>query len=811
MSALLRALELMSDGVLVVEAAEPHVWMNLAARRIFGVEPQTAVTTTVLKERFSFYPQELVASAGEIREEVAINGVRFESVVTPFQGAVVSRTSEAAARAATDADVVRAPSTDGTIDGAIIVLRAIDTSVRAIERKRAEVASELAHDLRSPLTSIAGAIELVTSGYAGELSPKQLQYLDMAKIAANKMTQLLDTLSEQTRTPPAQITLVPIAMDLAHLAKDVVSRFRDVAANKEVRVDVELAAHSLPIHGDPGQLSQVLGNLLSNAIKFAPRGGRISIDVFGPPVVADAVGVSVANAGEPIPAAERERIFETGAAARRVAGTGLGLGISRAIVEAHGGRIWVDSSESGTKFILTLPARPTKAQASLATHVQAGAETARVLIVDDDRHRAYLTKGMLMAAGHKVDVAHDAESALATARHERHALIIVAAMVDSATALISTFDHDPDTRKSAILAIVDGPTGGDMLLAGAKDILQLPLRPTEFRETCERLLRESAQAEAPRILIVDDDDAARAICREVLSSHGYAVRDVAKPELAIAEARRFRPDVILLDVIMPGIDGFGLAERIHADPVLSLTTLVFVSARSETADKVRAFRFGAEDYIVKPFDAAELTARVGKCIERKTREIGASPTTQLPGADAIEAEVDRRLTDTTRQTVCCYLDLDNLKAYNDYYGYAKADGVIRQTADLIRDMVSRHGSPGDFVGHIAGDDFVFLCDAARADELCIAICERFDHVIPLYYNKEDRARGYIETKDRWGVMRKFQTISVSIAAVSLSAVDSFANLATAAATGKSIAKAINGSAYVRDGEPLLAHRRPTAQ
>jgi GGDEF domain-containing protein len=260
--------------------------------------------------------------------------------------------------------------------------------------------------------------------------------------------------------------------------------------------------------------------------------------------------------------------------------------------------------------------------------------------------------------------------------------------------------------------------------------------------------------------------------------------------------------------MMPVVDGFRTAEKLRADTTTGMTPIIFLSAKGDTADKVRAFRSGAEDYVVKPFDAAELVARVGKALERQARELGASPTTQLPGADAIEAEVERRLREGDRATMCCYLDLDNLKAFNDYYGYAKADGVIRQTADLMRAQVAAHGAEGDFIGHIAGDDFVFLTSCERVDDVCAAICQRFDQLIPLYYDRDDRERGYIETKDRFGVQRRFPIMSLSIAAVSLASVTSFSDLATLAAAGKKTAKQLAGSSYVRDGEAVIG--RPEA-
>jgi PleD family two-component response regulator len=329
------------------------------------------------------------------------------------------------------------------------------------------------------------------------------------------------------------------------------------------------------------------------------------------------------------------------------------------------------------------------------------------------------------------------------------------------------------------------------------------VQPSAFHELCARVLLEAGRREAPRILVVDDDGSVRAICREILTQAGYAVRDVGSSDTALTEARRFRPDLVLLDVMMPVLDGFTTAERLRADTSTGMTPIIFLSAKGETADKVRAFRSGAEDYVVKPFDAVELVARVGKALARQARELGASPTTQLPGADAITAEVERRILDGDRRAVCAYLDLDNFKAFNDRLGIARADAVIRQTGDLVREVVARLGAPGDFIGHIAGDDFVMVLDGEHADRVCTRFLERFDQIIPLYYDRDDRRRGYIEARDRYGIERTFPIMSVSIAAVTLDGMESFADVSAAAAVGKATAKALPASAYVRDGQVLV--------
>ena len=788
LSALHAAVEAMADGAIVAETRTGAVFVNAAAREMLEIPGDAVVDTSYLKDTVGFYPFDLAAGASDgqpIREEVRIGHRVLHSVVTPLRDG------------------------DESI-GAIVILRDLGDTAD-VARRRAEFAQVMAHELRTPLTSIAGALDIVLTGYAGALSDRQLRYVDMARQAATRMNQLVDQLLDLARAQAGSITVSTAPVQLDRLAREVIDRYRTAAATKQLTIVLGASADDIMILGDPERLGQVLGNLMTNAIRFAPTGGVIDVQVFGPPLSEDAVGVSVHNSGNPIAPEDRERVFEPfSASSRRVGGTALGLSISRTIIEAHGGRIWVESSTSGTKFVFTLPVSAKSDKTAQMPNPNEGpprrrglGEGACALVVDDDPRRALLLKGLLMSLTDRVLVANDVDSALEIARAEHPALAVIAGAMVDALPLLAILEHDPDTAKTAVMVVGEGERRTDLLAAGADDLLEFPIQPAVFRDACMRLV-ESGRREAPRVLVVDDDPSIRMICREVLEIGGYQVRDAGNANAALAEARRFRPDMILMDVLMPGIDGYRTAEMIRADASIGMAPIMFLSARGDTADKVRAFRSGAEDYMVKPFDAAELLARVAKALDRQARELGASPTTQLPGADAIQGEIEHRLENGDSAAVACYLDLDNLKAFNDYYGYAKANAVIRQTGDVIRNVVVQSGGTGDFIGHIAGDDFVFVSSPERVDAVCKGICERFDQLIRLYYHPADRQKGYIETKDRFGVQRKFPIMSVSIAAISLARAKSYAGLAELAAVGKRTAKAIPGSIYVRDGEIMMA-------
>jgi PAS domain S-box-containing protein len=793
--------ESMADGLILTDLNSDLVQINPSARRLLGIEGVQPVTQQFLKQTLGFYPFDLVATGdaagGPLREEVRVKDKMLHSMVSPVRDA------------------------NGKLEGVVVVLRDF-TEAKALARRQAEFVSAVSHELRSPLTTITGALDIVLSEYAGRLSDKQRRYTQLARESCTRLNQIVDDFLDVARSERGRIAmnLTPILLD--ELGREVVERFRGPAQARKIRLlhSTEGEASGLRIIGDPDRLTQVLNNLLSNAVKFTPEGGRIEVEIFGPSVASSHVGVSVYNNGAPIPDDARERIFEKferleGSAERQVGGTGLGLAISRAIIEAHGGRIWLESPADGTKFVFTLPSAPDTAEADatgpkevdLAARSEPAAG-ATVVLVDDDPYSGYILKGILMGAGHDVLVAATAEDALQVARARRPSLVVLSSsLTDDAFAVLRIVKHDPETRKSAVVVVSAGDDREELLRAGADEVVSKPIQPAQFREMCARLIAEAGRARAYRVLVVDDDPSIRTICREVLEASSYTVRESSSGQQARSEVHRFKPDLVMLDVMMPGLDGFQTAEGLRAEPATSMVPIIFLSAKGETADKVRAFRLGAEDYIVKPFIAAELVARVRKALERRERELGASPTTQLPGAGAIEQEIERRL--GAREAVAfCYLDLDNLKAFNDYYGYAKADAIIRQTADILRDVVGRIGTPGDFIGHIAGDDFVFITGENVVDEVCSNLASAFDRLIPLYYNKADRERGYIEAKDRFGVLRRFPIMSVSLVAVTSSGgggkgPKSYSALATAAASGKKLAKSIEGSSYVRDGQPVV--------
>lgn len=195
--------------------------------------------------------------------------------------------------------------------------------------------------------------------------------------------------------------------------------------------------------------------------------------------------------------------------------------------------------------------------------------------------------------------------------------------------------------------------------------------------------------------------------------------------------------------------------------------------------------------------AQDFLVMAARLKELEQMSLDASPLTRLPGNIAIERYINRHLKEQ-RPFAMCYLDIDNFKSYNDHYGYIKASELLKEAGQVIYEAVAGVKKTDTFVGHIGGDDFVVIVDEADVDEACQAIIRGIDAMIPKYYSDEDRIIGYIDGVDRYGVERRFQLISISIAALVCRPgdYDSAAEIATAAAKLKDQVKGSSGSNYI---------------
>ena len=314
-------------------------------------------------------------------------------------------------------------------------------------------------------------------------------------------------------------------------------------------------------------------------------------------------------------------------------------------------------------------------------------------------------------------------------------------------------------------------------------------------------MKEIAQGAGHRVLVVDDDRNLRKIISTNLELAGFAVETASDGPEALSMIENLQPDIVLLDLMMPYMDGYEVAKRIrnHQNPSIANVPIIILTAKGETEDKLRGFEAGADDYITKPFGPQELLARVRAKIRRVEVDSSLSPLTRLPGNLAIEAELRRRI-DGSEPFAVIYLDLDNFKAFNDVYGFTHGDEAIQLLARATVDAVRRRGMASDFVGHIGGDDFIVVTQNDRGEEIAKEVIAEFDRDIRNLYSAKDLRAGYIETRDRRGALNRFPIMTLSMAIVSndRGQLSNYAQVGEAAAELKRYAKSIAGSVYVKE-------------
>ncbi|HEX9056911.1 MAG TPA: response regulator [Ktedonobacterales bacterium] len=300
------------------------------------------------------------------------------------------------------------------------------------------------------------------------------------------------------------------------------------------------------------------------------------------------------------------------------------------------------------------------------------------------------------------------------------------------------------------------------------------------------------------ILIVEDDPVILRVLRTTLEMEGFEPAVVTTGEEAMEFALREVPHLVLLDLMLPGIDGFEVVRRLRSNVKTAHIPVVILSARHDTADKVRAFETDVDDYLTKPFNVEELVARIRTQL-RRVQENLLSPLTGLPGGLQVERAIVQKLREGTPWAIL-YVDMDHFKAYNDVYGFLRGNDLIRMLASVATTTVREYGNVTDFLGHIGGDDFVIITTPDRAEALCRQLIARFDGESRVLYTEDDLRRGTLIAPDRRGQEHAYPLVSISIGVVTnlYRPIINIEEVSRIAAEVKRKAKETRGSRYFID-------------
>lgn len=250
------------------------------------------------------------------------------------------------------------------------------------------------------------------------------------------------------------------------------------------------------------------------------------------------------------------------------------------------------------------------------------------------------------------------------------------------------------------------------------------------------------------ILVVEDDSDISTLLRIYFESEGYSVVTAERGEAALEACRRQLPNVIVLDIMLPDMDGYDVCRKLRNTLRTSHIPIIFLTQKDERSDKIRGLELGADDYITKPFDVEELNLRVRNAMTRSRYESLTNPTTGLPSSQLIEEQLRQLMRRDDWGIV--YVGIDGLDAFNEAYGFVAGEEVLRFAAMTLNQTVDSVGTINDFIGHVGSDEFVVITERKRANRMAEEVEERFGSKVGTHYDWQARERGYLIVEDEQG-------------------------------------------------------------
>jgi len=276
-----------------------------------------------------------------------------------------------------------------------------------------------------------------------------------------------------------------------------------------------------------------------------------------------------------------------------------------------------------------------------------------------------------------------------------------------------------------------------------------------------------------RLLVVEDDIDIGNMLKIYFSGMDFDVDVAVRGSEALEKTKQVLPHLIVLDIMLPDIDGYEVCRSLRTNMRTSHIPVIFLTQRDERSDKLQGLELGADDYITKPFDIEELKLRVQGAIRRSERESLTDPRSGLPAGRLIEEQLRRII----RQKGWALLDarVNNFGPFKDVYGFVAGDDVLRFTAMMIGEVVDEVGSTSDFIGHAGGDNFIVITTEEKAEAMKARLKERFDTEVLTHYNFMDRQQGFIQSSASGETIMKAPFMTIAVGVVSASQ-NSFADI-----------------------------------
>jgi|SRR5579859_3996302 len=263
-----------------------------------------------------------------------------------------------------------------------------------------------------------------------------------------------------------------------------------------------------------------------------------------------------------------------------------------------------------------------------------------------------------------------------------------------------------------------------------------------------------------KILIIDDTIDIAQMLNFYFQAQGFETKMAHRGGEGITAARSWAPNLVLLDINMPDMDGYDVAVALRQNLRTSHIPIMFLTERGEKSSKLRGLELGVDDYITKPFDMEELHLRALNALKRASLESLTNPVSGLPGSQLIEEQLKQLLRKSAWALATC--TVNSFGPFNDVYGFVAGDDALKTIGMLLTEVVNEKGGDEDFLGHVGGSDFLIATLPDRVKSLSEAAIVRFDRDIPLLYSYQDRKAGYMTVQDAAGGQRHVPLMSLSV-------------------------------------------------
>ncbi|MBF0330285.1 MAG: response regulator [Nitrospirae bacterium] len=606
--------------------------------------------------------------------------------------------------------------------------RELERANRELERSnklKSQFIATMSHELRTPLNSILGFSELLVDEVFGPLNEKQKRYVGNIYNSGSHLLQLINNVLDIAKIESGKMELSYEAFSVAQSISEVQTVIKSLADKKAQKITIKIGGDVSIIKADKIKFKQILYNILSNGVKFTPEGGEITVsaemlDTNNPAAIPEKVHsylgpekclkISVTDTGIGIREEDQERVFSEfeqvdSSHSRKYEGTGLGLALTKKLVELHGGAIFVESEEGkGSTFTVIIPPFDVS---SVNSEIQSlpvadelnyegEPETARrseyplILVAEDDRATSEIITLSLVREGYRVAHAYTGMEVISKVRDLKPFAIILDVMLPEKDGweVIQELklDHELKDIPVIISSVVDNKDLGFAL--GAADYL---VKPVEKNTLLSRIkdLSKRKRGTSTTILCIDDNEQALELLVSILETADYSIITATSGKQGLEKAIAFKPDIIILDLMMPEVDGFEVAQTLKNHPGTVDIPILVLTAKDLTVDDKMRLAGKIESFIQKShFTKDDLLMHIKDLeVTYPTRAGLLDEVSGLFDHSYFQIRLAQEVGKAARYKdvfTLVMIDLDNFTDYIKYHGIHRANICIKKIAEFLR-------------------------------------------------------------------------------------------------------------------------------